>query len=250
MISNKELFENYHSGKNLTHNVSSIYDKNFIEAKSSTLSKYLKTQNNIILDLCCGAGDYSRIIDPFSNHYYGVDFSLPMLKEFQYSSLYNKNMQLINSDANQMPFENETFDLCFSYSSVYCFDDIPKLLNEINRVLKYNAIAILEFSTKHNINAFVSNYRAKNDKWAQAFFISYDDMKNFVEASRFDILEEKNFQFFPVLRGPWWSIIIANSFLRPLLKIKYKGKMLDERISSLKIFKKYSFKHILVLQKK
>ena len=63
MISNKELFENYNSGKNLTHNVSSIYDKNLIEAKSSTLSKYLKTQNNNILDLCCGAGDYSRIID-------------------------------------------------------------------------------------------------------------------------------------------------------------------------------------------
>ena len=44
-------------------------DKNFIGMKASLLKKYTNSSNLNILDLCCGAGDYSRYIDTKKNSY-------------------------------------------------------------------------------------------------------------------------------------------------------------------------------------
>ena len=52
-----------------------------------------------------------------------------MLKEFYKSELFNDQLNLVNADANKMPFESEIFDLCFSFSSVCYFKDFSILLN-------------------------------------------------------------------------------------------------------------------------
>ena len=247
---NNEIFKNFHSGYNLKHHSKRSYDKNFIEMKATYLRKYTDSTDLNIVDLCCGTGEYSRYIDTFKNSYFGIDFALNMLSEFRDGPLFNEALCLLNADANKLPFVDNKIDVCFSFSSLYYFDNVFLVLREINRVLSNDGIAVLEFATKNNINAHVSNYWALNANWGFPYFISYDALFCAIRKTGFEIIEERNFGLFPVLRGPWWSIFIANSFLKPLLKINIKGKTLDEYISSNILLKKYAFKHILVLSKK
>ncbi|WP_435189538.1 class I SAM-dependent methyltransferase [Pseudothioglobus sp. nBUS_23] len=248
---NKKIFSEYHSGKNLTHDARHPYEKDFIETKVKLLKKYLSCkQGQQILDLCCGTGEYSKYIDTKKNSYYGLDFSQNMLDEFKLSEIYFEGMNLIKADVNKIPITNNKIDICFCFSSLYYFDDIEIVLKQVNRVLLTSGVAILEFGTKNNINAHVSNYWAKNANWGYPYFISYKEMLNAVNKSGFKIVEERNFQLFPVLRGPWWSLLIANSFLRSFLRIKYKDLSIDELISSSRFCQKYAFKHLLVLVKK
>jgi ubiquinone/menaquinone biosynthesis C-methylase UbiE len=248
---NKKIFSEYHSGINLSHDTRHPYEKDFIEIKVNLLKKYLShKQNQQILDLCCGTGEYSKYLDTKKNSYFGLDFSYNMLDEFKSSEIYFEGMNLINADINRIPIANNKIDICFCFSSLYYLDDIQVVLEQINRVLLKSGVAILEFGTKNNINAHVSNYWALNANWGYPYFISYEEMMNAVNNSGFKIIEERNFQLFPVLRGPWWSILIANSFLRSSLRLKYKGLTIDELISSSRFFQKYAFKHFLVLGKK
>ncbi len=247
---NRKIFSKYHSGKNLTHDANNLYDKSYINIKSSLLKKYTYSNNLNIIDLCCGSGEFSKYLDTKKNSYFGIDFTYGMLNEFKYSNLFNKSMSLTNADANNIPIDSEKIDCCFCFSSLYYFENISTVLSEINRVLKYDGVAILEFATKDNINAFVSNYRALHNNWGSPYFISYKELINSIKHQDFEILEERNFQFFPVLRGPWWSIFFANSFLKPILQIKINNKILDEHISSINFMKKYAFKHLIVLRKR
>ena len=247
---NKEVFTIHHSGKNLTHLADSSYDRSFVDMKATLLRKYTSFSDLKILDLCCGTGEYSRYIDTRRNAYFGVDFAINMLVEFKSGPLFNEGMCLSIADANELPFANNMFDICFSFSSLYCCDDLNSVLKEISRVLSDDGIAVIELSTKNNINAYVSNYWALNANWAFPFFVSYDSMIRDINNIGFEIIEERSFQLLPVLRGPWWSIFIANSLLKPFLKIKIKGKTLDEYISSKQLLKKYAFKHFFVLSKK
>jgi ubiquinone/menaquinone biosynthesis C-methylase UbiE len=246
---NKEIFTTHHSRKNLQHLSKSSYDKNFIDMKATLLRKYTASNDLNILDLCCGTGEYSRYIDTIKNSYFGVDFALNMLAEFKDGPLFNEALCLSNSDANKLPFVDNKIDVCFSFSSLYYFDNVALVLREINRVLSDDGIAVLEFATKNNINAHVSNYWAINSNWGFPYFISYDALMVAIKEAGFVIIEERNFELFPVLRGPWWSICIANSFLKPLLKIKIKGKTFDEYISSKRLLKRFAFKHFIVLSK-
>ena len=139
--------------------------------------------------------------------------------------------------------------MCFCFSSLYYFEDINVILREINRLLSKDGIAVLEFATKDNINAFVSNYRAKHNNWGKPYFLTYSNLLESLKKEKLKIIEEKHFQLLPVLRGPWWSLFFANSFLKPILHKKIGKKTIDEHISSISFLKRFAFKHIIVLKK-
>jgi ubiquinone/menaquinone biosynthesis C-methylase UbiE len=249
MLNNHTIFNECHTGKNLTHDVTSKYDKHFILIKSLLLKKYVKNGDKV-LDLCCGAGDYLPYVLHSDVTYFGVDFSKNMLSEFKNKLNNESNILLINSNVYKLPIANNVIDVCFCYSSIYYLERIDDILSEINRILSNNGVVILEFATKGNINAFVSEYWAKNNSWGIPFFISYKDILKNIHNGKFKIIEERHFQLFPVLRGPWWLIVLASGVFRPLLRLKIAGISLDERISSISFLKKYSFKYFAILKRK
>lgn len=88
-----------------------------------------------ILDLCTGTGDIAALLHKKypSAEIVGADFSEEMLKIARQK---HKNLNFIKADCQNLPFENESFDLvtiCFGLRNTVDYD---KTMAEISRILK------------------------------------------------------------------------------------------------------------------
>jgi ubiquinone/menaquinone biosynthesis C-methylase UbiE len=81
----------------------------------------------------------------------GIDLSPKHLeiakKRFQ---LYNIDAELMLADAENMPFDNDTFDVVYSFGVIHHSPDIQKAINEICRVLKPDGRAIIGVYHKYS----------------------------------------------------------------------------------------------------
>jgi demethylmenaquinone methyltransferase / 2-methoxy-6-polyprenyl-1,4-benzoquinol methylase len=104
-----------------------------------------------ILDLATGTGDLAieaAKLQP--EKIVAADISTEMLK-YQHKKLLRKNLtaliELVNADAENLPFDDDTFDVAMVAFGVRNFEDLEKGLSEIRRVLKNGGlIVVLEFS--------------------------------------------------------------------------------------------------------
>ncbi len=95
--------------------------------------------NEILLDLACGPGIYSR---PFARRLsrgcvVGLDLSVPML---DYASSRARaegleNLVLIHGNALDLPFPDNEFDAANCCGAIHLFPDLPHAFGEISRVL-------------------------------------------------------------------------------------------------------------------
>ncbi|HZK08090.1 MAG TPA: bifunctional demethylmenaquinone methyltransferase/2-methoxy-6-polyprenyl-1,4-benzoquinol methylase UbiE [Bacteroidales bacterium] len=104
-----------------------------------------------ILDLATGTGDLAIAAAALPDtKVTAVDLSAEMLK-FQQKKLQKKNLQeqitLLQGDGEALPFDDDTFDVVMIAFGVRNFEDLPKGLAEMRRVLKKDGlVVILEFS--------------------------------------------------------------------------------------------------------
>ncbi|WP_082232777.1 class I SAM-dependent methyltransferase [Halobacillus massiliensis] len=103
-----------------------------------------------LLDLACGTGIYlQHQLSSFKNYnmdWYGLDASQDMLdkaKEKLEDVVFN------HGRAENMPYEDETFDIITNYYAFHHFTEKEKVLDDIHRVLKKNGVYKL-----HNINIY------------------------------------------------------------------------------------------------
>jgi demethylmenaquinone methyltransferase / 2-methoxy-6-polyprenyl-1,4-benzoquinol methylase len=145
--------------KNMFNSIAKRYDflNHFLSLnidylwRKKVISMLKPYQPKNILDVATGTADLAiqaAILNP--TKIIGIDISEEMLKIGQKKlSDNNKDciIQLINADAENMPFENNSFDACMVAFGVRNFEDLKQGLAEMYRVLKPNAkMVILEFS--------------------------------------------------------------------------------------------------------
>jgi demethylmenaquinone methyltransferase/2-methoxy-6-polyprenyl-1,4-benzoquinol methylase len=107
--------------------------------------------HSVILDLATGTGDLAieaAKLQP--EKIVAADISTEMLK-YQHKKLLRKNLtnliELVNTDAENLPFDDDTFDVAMVAFGVRNFEDLEKGLSEIRRVLKNGGlVVVLEFS--------------------------------------------------------------------------------------------------------
>lgn len=107
----------------------------------------LKVNPKTILDIGTGTG---RSIIGLRNAFPGSsivanDIALPMLEVCINSGSLDENCSLVCNDTQQLPFDDEVFDLIFSTSTFQWCDDINQVFSECNRVLCKGGVLI--FST-------------------------------------------------------------------------------------------------------
>jgi ubiquinone/menaquinone biosynthesis C-methylase UbiE len=96
--------------------------------------------NEILLDLACGTGIYSRRLAGQLAHgmVLGIDLSTPMLNyakpRVRKEGL--ENILFIHSDAIDLPFSDETFEAVNCCGALHLFTDLNRALSEVSRVLK------------------------------------------------------------------------------------------------------------------
>jgi len=90
----------------------------------------------IALDIGCGTGFLMRIAKKYFSKVYGIDITEKMLEKIPKS----KKLIPILADSEKIPFKNNFFDACFSYSFLHHLYDLEPTLKEIYRVLKPGGI--------------------------------------------------------------------------------------------------------------
>lgn len=143
--------------KKMFDEISKYYDKmnNIISLGCHYIIKYLAIRKldlkprSMILDLCCGTGDFTQIISKFYPRVkvIGLDISDEMLK---LAKTKNPIGVFMKGDCTNLPFENAEFDYVTMGFGLRNIEDRKKTLSEIYRVLDNGGKFLqLDFG-KHN----------------------------------------------------------------------------------------------------
>jgi ubiquinone/menaquinone biosynthesis C-methylase UbiE len=105
---------------------------------ANLLSTVFKS-NKVALDLGCGTGEYTMLMQTMGFDVVATDFSKAMLTTAQ--SKIEKlpapmHVQLVNSECSRLPFENGVFDVIVCIAVLDCVPSHNRVLNEAYRVLK------------------------------------------------------------------------------------------------------------------
>ena len=143
--------------KNMFDEISKYYDEmnNLISFGSHFILKILVirelkiTPQARILDICCGTGDFTKIISKLYPHtkIIGIDFSQNMLK---LAKKKNPRGVFLKGDATDLPFKENEVDLIRRSFGLRNIENRSKALSEAYRVLKQGGKFLqLDFG-KHN----------------------------------------------------------------------------------------------------
>lgn len=125
----------------------SIFPKKFeasIEKHTGFLIKELSTiHNNSVLEIATGSGNLAGILNN-DNSYVGIDISAGLLRiaSRRFRNAGFKNPELYLSNAEQLPFSDNLFDISICNLSLNFFDDLDSIIKELKRVLKKQGIFI------------------------------------------------------------------------------------------------------------
>lgn len=188
--------------------------------RNVTNNKISLKGNEIILDLCCGTGDWTiALAKKITNgHIFGIDFSKNMLnianKKIKKLNLENK-ITLIQADALQLPFSNNYFDIVTIGYGLRNLKNLDSGLKEIHRVLKSKGqFVCLESSQPTNVivkplwhfymkkilpylgKIFANSYEEYNYLQKTTHkFINYKELSNKLNNSGFQNTSYKKFLF-------------------------------------------------------
>ncbi|MEO8819552.1 MAG: class I SAM-dependent methyltransferase [Ginsengibacter sp.] len=143
-FSPKNTAERYAKGRPFFHRNTIKHIRDFIKID-------YKLEN--ALDAACGTGMSASALLDIAENVFGIDTSDEMLK----LALNPKDIKYSKASAEDLPFENNYFDLITVSSGVHWFD-IDKFLSEAKRVLKTNGRLVLYenhfISEMHGVESF------------------------------------------------------------------------------------------------
>lgn len=110
----------------------------FNQELQESIDKLLESSVNLVLDVGCGTGMFSRNLARKAKWVFGIDISAGSLKKAQHNKFNEKikNLTFARADVENLPFKNETFDSISCIGALQLFPDTEKALTEMNRVLK------------------------------------------------------------------------------------------------------------------
>lgn len=119
--------------------------------------------SKVILDLASGTGDLTKeLLKLNPEKIAAADISGKML-EIQSQKISDKKLELVQASADNLPFEDNYFDIITIGFGIRNFDNLSKSLREISRVLKPNGkLVILEmFKSKSLMTKLFNVYFGK-----------------------------------------------------------------------------------------
>lgn len=109
--------------------------------KEIVLEHFKNLQKTNWLELGCGTGHWSKFFSENGLQLTAVDNSEAMLEIARSKNM--KNVQFINADAARLPFTDAYFSGIVSITMLEFVEDVNKVLNEMDRVLKPGGTLVL-----------------------------------------------------------------------------------------------------------
>lgn len=147
-------------------------------------------QRGMLLDLCCGTGQVSPMLQIPGFRTLGLDMNLLALAAFRQ---HLPDVPLVQGDAIQLPFRGESLD---AIVAIHCFDLLDRVgfIQECNRVLRCGGLLIFDALNRHSyklilkrLGRFLGPLFAGrlNDKWIDVF--SYREVLRLVGLTGLDL---------------------------------------------------------------
>lgn len=166
--------------------------------RSEVLYKIIQSKTNITNTLELGA------MDGIVSYYLSKDFNKTCtcfdLDPQPIAELSNQNTKFVKGDINQLPFEDNSFDLSFSYNAFEHFHNPKTALLEIIRVTKPGGFIYLDFGPLFFAPKGLHWYRRINIPYCQILF-EHKTLEDYCEKHN---LERPEFAVGEGLNG--WSI--------------------------------------------
>jgi ubiquinone/menaquinone biosynthesis C-methylase UbiE len=108
---------------------------------------YPLVSEKVVLDIACGEGYGAKLLSEVANQVVGVDISEETIKyaEKKYSS---KNLEFKVGSADEIPFEDNFFDVVVSFETIEHLENHEGMISEIKRVLKDDGLLIISSPNK------------------------------------------------------------------------------------------------------
>lgn len=131
----KEMFENISKNYDFLNGCMTLFTHRLIRKSALSLAK---SNPEKILDVCTGTGDTAILTaEKFPNSQItAIDFSPSMLALAKKKAKKHPNICFLEADATNLPFENNSFDLCTISFGLRNLPDIKSALKEFFRILK------------------------------------------------------------------------------------------------------------------
>ena len=121
--------------------------------KWQLLRKYID-YNYTVLDAGCGNGIHIQAVAHYCTHIIGIDINDKMLflaqEKLREKGI--KNAELFKQSCSSLQFEDNSFDLVYSYSTLLLIPDFFLAIRQLLRVLKPGGIAILDITGRYNLS--------------------------------------------------------------------------------------------------
>ncbi len=185
----------------------------------SLVNQIIRTQGLKILDLGSGEGGTLKVFSE-NNFIVSFDLSLHRLqrqKDFSDVSIGKTELKLLNGNALQLPFSNNSFDLIIIQDVIEHLNNHQIFYNEIKRVLNNNGIIYLSTPNKCSIFNFISDphfglpiisFLKRNT--IKKYFLKYFRKKDF---NRTDIAQLLSLKDIEKLFGSDFNIRLKSKFV-------------------------------------
>ena len=145
-------------------------------------------KDETILELGCGAGYAMKLLleQPAVSHVVGLDLSKSILRS---ATIRNRNeinigrARLVLGNVNELDFQEGYFTNIYSVHSLYFWDNLPKTISDIYRILKPQGTLVITLS--HGKNGEIST-----------------GIKDMIEKQVIPIMEQNQFKNIEMIEGP------------------------------------------------
>lgn len=221
--------------------------------KFELLQRYLSFDHRV-LDIGCANGIYSIPISGICRHVDAIDINQKMLDIFHQKIQENsiKNITITKKSAvNIKDFNEGSFDLVFSYSTLSLVPDVYKVFKTLNRVLSKDGICILDITGKHNLSQWFWKkwYSKKGHSILNSY--SYLEILNILNSFGLKLIESHGMGFC----DQWKYLPMLNHIVSKLNFIDnifhhstYKD--IDYIVSNFPVIKNMANRWLIVAQKK
>ncbi len=105
-------------------------------------------QGDLVLDLCCGSGRHDQVLASHGCRIYGIDFSLPLLKQAIAATGEAPYPRYIRGDVRRLPFADNVFDAVLNMFTSFGYfgdEENEELIRSIARILKPDGRFLIDY---------------------------------------------------------------------------------------------------------
>jgi ubiquinone/menaquinone biosynthesis C-methylase UbiE len=121
--------------------------------KVDLMRQYVRPTDDV-LDVGAANGLHMRVVAPLCARVTGIDINERMLERARERLSQDgiENAELVRASATELPFDDRSFDVVYSYSTLILVPGMHEALDEIARVLRPWGVALLDITGRWNLS--------------------------------------------------------------------------------------------------